>query len=129
MIYRWQVTDSRSHRRLLDPEIFLNGCNPPPTDLIDLALWDHLVHLTDHVSITTSNHHGTLLGRLHELDRSWVDAIGDQHDWISEAMIDVMDEFHAAMFLLLHGFYRQSIAALRSVLESTLVGAESSPFA
>jgi hypothetical protein len=119
---RWQVTDSRSCRLLLDPEIFLNGSNPPPTDLIDLELWDHLVHLADHVSITTSNHHGALLTRLYELDRSWVDIIGDQHDWISEAMIDVMDEFHASIFLLLHGFYRQSIAGLRSVLESTLVG-------
>jgi len=123
MIQRWQVTDSRSQRGLLDPEIFLNGTNPPPTDLIDLSVWDYLMHLPDHASITTSNHHGAVLGRLYDLDRGWVQAIGDNHDCLSEAMIDVMDEFHVSIFLLLHGFYRQSIASLRSVLESTLVGA------
>jgi hypothetical protein len=37
-------------------------------------------------------------------------------------MVDVMDEFPASIFLLLHGFYRQSISVLRSVLETTLVG-------
>ena len=37
-------------------------------------------------------------------------------------MVDVMDDFTASMFLLLHGYYRQSIAALRSVLETTAIG-------
>jgi hypothetical protein len=122
-IGHWQVTDRRSQRRLLDPEIFLDGSNPPPSDLIDLSLWDNLMHLADHASITTSNHHGQLLKRLYELERGWVNAIGEPHDWLSEAMIDVMDDFHASLFLLLHGFYRQSIDTLRSVLETTLVGA------
>jgi hypothetical protein len=123
MIGHWQVTDRRSRRYLLDPEIFLDGSNPPPSDLVDLSLWDDLMHLADHASITTSNHHGKLLKRLYELERGWVHAIGEPHDWLSEAMIDVMDDFHASLFLLLHGFYRQSIATLRSVLETTLVGA------
>jgi len=123
MTRHWQVTDRRSQRRLLDPEIFLGGSNPPPSDLIDLSLWDHLMHLADHASITTSNHHGRLLKHLYELERGWIHAIGEPHDWLSEAMIDVMDEFHASLFLLMHGFYRQSIATLRSVLETTLVGA------
>ena len=122
MTERWQVTDARSRRLLLDPEVFLNGSNPPPTDLIEPSVWDHLMHLADHASITTSNHHGTLLSQLHALECSWVNAIGDDSDFISEAMIDVMDEFPAAIFLLLHGFYRQSISALRNVLETTLVG-------
>ncbi|MGA8614907.1 MAG: hypothetical protein WB760_25180 [Xanthobacteraceae bacterium] len=122
-IKRWQVSDRRSRRYLLDPEIFLDGSNPPPSDLIDLSLWDHLMHLADHVSITTSNHHGQLLKRLYDLERGWIHAIGEPHDWLSDAMVDVMDEFHASLFLLLHGFYRQSIATLRSVLETTLIGA------
>lgn len=123
VVHRWQVNDSRSKRQLLAPEIFLNGSNPPPTDLIDLSLWDHLVHLADHASITTTNHHGRLLKRLFDLDRGWVGAIGDSTDFISVAMVDVMDEFHASMFLLMHGFYRQAIATLRSILETTLLGA------
>jgi hypothetical protein len=57
MTERWQVTDARSRRRLLDPEVFLNSSNPPPTDLIDLSVWNYLMHLADHASITTSNHH------------------------------------------------------------------------
>jgi hypothetical protein len=123
MIERWQVTYSRSQRRLLDAEVFMNGSNSPPTDLIDLSVWDYITHLADHASITTSNHHGTLLKRLYKLDRAWVDAIGDQHDFISTAMVDVMDEFPASIFLLLHDFYRQSISLLRNVLETSLVGA------
>lgn len=123
MPHRWQVTDSRSRRRLLDPEVFLKGSNPPPSDLLDLEIWDYLMHLADHASITTSNHHGRLLQRLFNLERGWVDAIGDINDWMSTAMVDVMDDLHASQFLLLHGFYRQAIATLRSVLESTLAGA------
>jgi hypothetical protein len=122
MTERWQVTDARSRRRLLDPEVFLNGSNPPPTDLIDPEVWNYLMHLADHASITTSNHQGTLLSRLYVLERAWVSAIGDDRDFISIAMVDVMDEFLASIFLLLHGFYRQSISALRNVLETTLVG-------
>jgi hypothetical protein len=122
MTERCQVTDARSCRLLVDPEVFLNGSNPPPTDLIDPSVWSYLMHLADHASITTSNHHGTLLSRLYALDRSWVNAIGDDRDFISTAMVDVMDEFPASIFLLLHGFYRQSISALRNVLETTLVG-------
>jgi hypothetical protein len=122
MIERWQVTDARSRRLLLDPEVFLNGSNPPPTDLIDPSVWNYLMHLADHASIATSNHHGTLLSRLYALDRTWINAIGDDRDFISIAMVDVMDEFPASIFLLLHGFYRQSISALRNVLETTLVG-------
>jgi hypothetical protein len=76
MIQRWQVTDSRSQRRLLDPEVFMNGSNPPPTDLIDLSVWNYLTHLADHASITISNYHGTLLKRLYELDRAWVASHG-----------------------------------------------------
>lgn len=123
MIHRWQVTDARSQRKLLDPDIFLNGSNPPPTDLLPFETWAHIMHLPDHVSITTSNHHGRILQSLHHLERGWVDAIGDSRDWLSEALVDVMDELPACIFLLLHGFYRQATSSLRSVLESTLVGA------
>lgn len=123
MVERWQVTDWRSRRRLLDPEIFLNGSNPPPTDLVDQQVWDHLFHLADHVSITTSNHHGTLLKLLSLLERGWVHAIGYPQTFLDVAMVDVMDDFNASMFLLVHGFYRQSISALRSVIEAVIVGA------
>lgn len=123
MVERWQVTDFRSHRVLLSPDVFLNGSNPPPTDLVDPEIWDSIMNLADHACITTSNHQGSLIKQLYELDRAWVHSIGDKHDFVSEAMIDVMDEFHASIFLLLHGFYRQSIAVLRSVVELALVGA------
>jgi hypothetical protein len=123
MIHHWQVADSRARRKLLDPEIFLNGSNPPPTDLIALETWDGIMHLPDHVSITTSNHHGHLLQSLYELYCGWVYAIGESGDSISEAMLDVRDDFSASIFLLLHGYYRQSVSCLRSILESMVVGA------
>lgn len=123
MVQRWQVTDWRSHRKLLDPDVFLDGSNPPPTDLVDPDVWNYLIHLADHVSITTSNHHGAQLKRLFLLERGWVEAIGDRPSFLGTAMVDVMDDFTASMFLLIHGFYRQSISALRSVIETTTVGA------
>lgn len=123
MTHRWQVTDYRAQRKLLDPEIFLNGSNPPPSDLIEKEVWDYLLHLADHVSITTSNHHGRLLRRLFDLERAWVHAIAEQQSYLDVAMVDVMDDFTSSMFMLLHGYYRQSISALRSVVETTMVGA------
>jgi len=52
---RWQVADYRSLRHLLDADVFLNGSNPPPTDIIEPEVWHYLIHLADHVSVTTSN--------------------------------------------------------------------------
>jgi hypothetical protein len=124
MVERWQVTDWRSRRQLLDPDVFLNGSNPPPTDLVDPEIWNYLIHLADHVSITTSNHHGMQLKRLFLLERGWVEAIRDSRSFLGTAMVDVMDDFTASMFLLTHGFYRQSISALRSQRGTALYGSK-----
>lgn len=43
-------------------------------------------------------------------------------DILFEAMLYTLDELDAAIFLNLHGFYRQSIACLRNTLEIVVVG-------
>ncbi len=120
---RWQVKDFRANRRLLDPEIFLDGSNPPPTDLIEGEVWAGIMDLPDHVSITTSNHHGKLLKILYRLSAAWVEAVGDDEDNLYFPLLDADDEFQIAIFDSLHGYYRPAIGSLRNALELITVAA------
>lgn len=122
-IQRWQVDDFRAQRRLLDPEVFLNGSNPPPSDLVSKEIWNSIMHLPDHVSITTSNHHGSQLRFMHDLAVRWVGAIGSLEDRLYYPMVDAGYEFDISVFNSLHGWYRPSIGALRNALELVTIGA------
>ncbi len=122
MIQRWQVDDFRAARRLLDPEVFLNGSNPPPTDLVDEQIWDGIMHLPDHVSITTSNHHGRLLKKLYEVWGGWIKVVDGTQDQLYDPILDACDEFQNTIFSSLHGYYRPAIASLRNALELIVVG-------
>jgi hypothetical protein len=126
------ATDFRSIRRKLSPEDFALGPKeePEPSDLIDEDTWSSLVHLTDDVSLRTSDHHGTLLKRADAVWGWWVSLTLDAQSLVKRSGEDplclscltVSDEMQASTFSLMTGFYRQAISGLRSALEAMIAG-------
>lgn len=96
---------------------------PPASDLINQTTWHSIVTLPDDVAVRTSNHHGTTLEQLHDVWGDWVQSVGDVHDTMFGVMLDAGDDFQAATYTGLTGFYRVSVAALRSALELVSIGA------
>ena len=65
-------------REKLPPESFLihpDGPNPPPEDLIDKEVWDHINWLTNDVSLRTSDNHGTEIKILFRLWEAIIDQV------------------------------------------------------
>jgi hypothetical protein len=119
------ITDFRAVRRVLEPHVFASGGdNVPPTDLIDSAVWDGIMHLPDDVAIRISNHHGTRLKLLYSFWGDWLVAIGepDNPDELFNCMLDAADCFQCMTFDFLHGYYRSALANLRSALELVIIG-------
>jgi hypothetical protein len=89
-----------------------------------------LIYLPDDVSIRTSDHHGALLKQAYDAWGWWVSLVLDvqslaedpEHDSLCLGCLLVTDELQASMFTMMTGFYRQSIADLRSALEALLMG-------
>jgi hypothetical protein len=81
--------------------------------------------LLDDVAIRTSNHKGGWLKELYHQQALWTEYVvgeSENNDILFEAMLYTMDELDAAIFLNLHGFYRQSIGCLRNMLEIVTAG-------
>jgi len=119
--------DFRAVRIVLEPEDFAltDGKPDVPDDPIDRETWNGIMVLPDDVAIRTSNHKGEWLKELYHQQTLWTEyAVGDSDnsDILFEAMLYTMDELDAALFLNLHGFYRQSIGCLRNTLEIVTVG-------
>jgi hypothetical protein len=121
------LDDFRAVRSVLDPDDFAgrdsDEPDPPPTDLISPEAWRSITLLPDDVAIRTTNWLGGVIGWLSKLQSDWVDLIGWTEDNIYTAMVDVIDEWDAALYNAVHGYYRQSIACLRNVLEVVTFGA------
>ena len=118
------IDDFRAVRIVLEPDDFAqsSGNEPLPSDLIDKETWYGITVLPDDVSITTSNHHGNLLKILFDLGSTWIEAVGEDQDYLFDTIIDAADEFDATTFNSLHGFYRQAIGCLRNALEQVIIG-------
>jgi|SRR2546428_1927334 len=119
------TNDFRAVRKVLEADDFALSEGPelPPSDLIKAKMWSGIMTLPDDVAIRTSNHHGTMLKLMYELWSVWWEAIGEREDLVYVPMLDAGDDFYAAIFNLLHGFYRQACDSLRSALELTAIGA------
>ena len=63
-----------------------------------------------------------MLRQLNDLWGAWVESYGSTHDHLFKVMLDAGDDFQAATYAALTGFYRLSITALRSALELTAIG-------
>lgn len=119
--------DFRATRIVLEPDDFALGSeqkDPSPSDLIDAETWHGIVTLPDDVAIRTSNHHGSVLKRQHDLWGAWLEIIGEEQDFLYTVMLDANDELQAAIFNALHGYYRQAISCFRNALEQVVIGAE-----
>jgi hypothetical protein len=125
MAKRSSSRDFRSLRALLPDEVFLvvSGKQSGPTDLVSENVWNGLMHLPDHVALTTSDHHGRQLAALHALWSDWLDAMGDDQDELFTGMLDAADCLQGNAFDALHGFYRSAVANLRTTIELVAIGA------
>jgi hypothetical protein len=119
------LNDFRAVRVVLEPQDFALGpkTERPPSDPIDKDTWHSIMDLPDDVSIRISNNHGSQLKQIHELWGVWIEAIGEDKDYLSYTMIETTDEFDSVTFNSLHGFYRQAIGSLRNALELVIIGA------
>ena len=118
-------SDFRARRTVLTRSDFAYAPKPapPPSDLIDKGTWNSIVTLPDDVAVRTTNYHGTMIQQLHDLWGAWAECYGEKQDFIFPVMLDAGDDFQAATYNAMTGFYRLSVAALRSALELTAIGA------
>ncbi len=121
---RMPLTDFRARRTVLLRSDFAIAPKPapPPSDLIEESIWNSIVILTDDVAIRTSNYHGTTLKQLNDLWGAWVECYGNDRDFMFPVMLDAADDFQAATYASMTGYYRLSVAALRSALELIAIG-------
>jgi hypothetical protein len=100
-----------------------SGDEPAASDLVDKEIWQGITVLPDDVSIRTSNHHGSSLKILYDIWSGWIEAVGEDQDYLHDTMLDAADEFQATTYNCLSGYYRQAIGCLRSALELITIGA------
>src|SRR5262245_43794058 len=96
----WVLRDFRIQRITLKPEDFALGGNrpePPPSDRIRKEVWTSVMALPDDVAVRTTNHHGSALARLNAMRWAFLDVLDDPLDRFSEVLMDVGDEFEAAL--------------------------------
>jgi hypothetical protein len=118
------LTDFRSRRTVLVRSDFgyAPKTAPRPSDIIDEETWGSIVTLPDDVAVRTTNYHGTTIRQLHNLWGAWIECVGEKQDCMFPVMLEAGDDFQAATYNALTGFYRLSVAALRSALELTAIG-------
>jgi hypothetical protein len=123
--------DFRSKRFMLERDDFVlaSGAHPGPTNLIDEDTWKSIIVLPDNVSIRTSDRYGPRLQQMWEYWGMWTRVVGGVQALSSDptespaaiAPCDAGDEFQAAMFAALVGYYRVAFSCLRNVLEQITI--------
>lgn len=119
------TSDFRARRRVLVKSDFAVAEGPArhPSDKIDKATWDHIVTLPDDVAIRTTNHHGRAIRQISDLTYEWL-LHSDERDRIMlPVMMDAHDDFEAALYAAITGYYRLANSAMRSALELVAIGA------
>lgn len=94
--------------------------------------WKHITRLTDTAIIQTTSVHGKQINKMCEINAEW-NSIGggimlDDNDQereyynknLSNLLFFLDEEMEACIFSILHGFYRQGLTVLRSVLEKAV---------
>ncbi|MCA3774050.1 MAG: hypothetical protein IN818_03430, partial [Cutibacterium sp.] len=118
--------DFRAHRKVLDSDDFAltdGEPDPPPRDLVSQEVWDGIMTLPDDVVIRTTSHLGEWVELLYDLWGGWINSL-PRRSIVTQAMLDCADDFSAALFNLVHGYYKQAIAALRNALETMVLACE-----
>jgi hypothetical protein len=115
--------DFRRTRAFLAPHIFAIGGDlpdPPATDLLDPERWNHVMHLADDVALRSSSYSGAVTARMSELAYAWLRSFPTDPahaPFMHEVALGAHEEFEAATFIALNGFYRQALGSLRSAVE------------
>jgi len=120
----------RWRHKLRDYMFLISGKrDKPPLNLrIDKETWAGIVHLTDDVSLRTSDYFGPQLKSAYKIANTWWDMFDDvpEHDSdltpLREFIVSNYAECEASLFNALVGYYRQAGASLRFVLEALLSG-------
>jgi hypothetical protein len=128
------ASDFRSKRLMLEDNDFavVEREDQVSTDLIDEDTWKSITSLPDDVSIRTTNVFGSHLKRIWEHWDLWnrlTIAIQDltnepQKSPTAIAASDAGDEFQAAVYAALIGFYRVAFSCLRNVIEQTSIATQ-----
>ncbi len=127
------ASDFRAKRLMLEKKDFAaaSGRYAGPTNLISRRTWKSIVALPDDVSVRTSDKYGSQLEQMWEYWRTWGRVVLGVQALTSEptesptavAASDAADEFQAATYCALVGYYRVAFSCLRNVLEQMTIGA------
>ncbi|WP_213772878.1 hypothetical protein [Bradyrhizobium sp. dw_78] len=123
MVKNLELDDFRAVRRVLEPDDFAltdGQPDPPPSDLIEEQAWCHIMTLPDDVAIRTTSFQGSRISLLSEIVSDWIQILPEP-GIMASAMLDVSDAFYSSTFNQMHGFYKESISALRSALETIML--------
>lgn len=126
MVHLLDSDDFRAHRKVLDPDDFAltdGEPDPLPRDLVPQEVWDGIMTLPGDVAIRTTSHLGEWVELLYDLWKGWIDSF-PRRSILTQAMLDCADDFSAAIFNLVHGYYKQAIGALRNALETMVLACE-----
>lgn len=127
-------SDFRGRRYILEKDDFAaaSGEYSGQTNLIDEDTWKSIVALADDVSIRTSDKYGSQLQQMWEYWGLWSRVVGGIQALSSDptesptaiAACDAGDEFQAATYAALVGYYRVAFSCLRNVLEHITIATQ-----
>jgi len=122
---RRKITQGRYRRKrfFLADQVFAIGGDGDhdPQDLIRKKAWGELMTLPTDVALRTTDHMGSMIKDMQHQWSAWMDATPlDPDEWpfFHDVYLDVLEEFDAAPFIAVHGYYRQATAGLRNALEA-----------
>jgi hypothetical protein len=103
-----------------------------PTNLIDKGTWESIVGLPDDVSIRTSDKYGSQLDIMWDFWGTWIRVVlglqaltkHRRNSPTAIAACDATDEFQAATYVALVGYYRVAFSCLRNVLEQVTIASQ-----
>jgi hypothetical protein len=118
------LSDFRARRRVLLKSDFAVAPtrDQRPTDKIGKDTWNHIFTLPDDVAVRTTNHNGTAVTAISDLSYEWLLHCDGEDPVMGPVMLDAHDDFDAALYSAIVGYYRLSNSAMRSALELVTIG-------
>lgn len=96
------------------------------TDLISEETWHSLTGLQTDVLLRTTGSEGSLTHRVYRLAADWIwvcPTYPDSAPFMHAPALVAYEEFDAAVFNAVHGYYRQAFNCMRSALETLSIAA------
>lgn len=118
----------RAERKYLADHCFalVSGGGEPPNDVVPREAWEGIMDLPTDVLLRTTDYLGKMVDDMHDQLGGWIFATPSElkdSAFMFEPALDASDEFQAAPFAAIHGWYRQATAGLRNALETMTVAA------